>query len=262
MAERTAIEERFFHLVRGAATRQSGRVNRLFPLIARRTHKWLALVLGVPALVWTVSGLYMTAVDIDVIHGDHFIRASQPQAIGISELADPTAAAAAVPGATGVKLHWLIDRPVYIVASEAGSTLVDARSGARLQKPSEAQIRDLANHWFTGDEPLTRVSLITDIPGEIRGRKPPLWRADFDGWNKPTLYLSPETGELVSRRHELWRIFDFFWMLHILDFETRDNVNNRLLLVLSWATLAMGLSGAWLLLYSFRRNRRRKGADA
>ena len=103
-----------------------------------------------------------------------------------------------------------------------------------------------------------KVALINEVPGEIRGRKPPLWRADFDGWNKPTLYFSAQTGELLSRRHELWRVFDFVWMLHIMDYDTRDNVNNTLLRVFTWGAVAMALSGAWLLLYSFPRRRRRK----
>ena len=236
--------------------------SRSFALLARRTHKWLALVLGIPALVWTVSGLYMVAVDIDIIHGDHFIRADAPPSIRLSELADPAAAAASVPGATSVKLSWLRDRPAYAVASEQGSALVDARTGARLPPPSRSEIAAIANHWFTGEEPLAKLELITAIPGEVRGRKPPLWRAEFGGWNKPTLYLSPETGELVTRRHELWRVFDFFWMLHILDFEERENVNNRLLLVLSWATLVMSLAGVWLLFWSFPRRKKRKGQAA
>ncbi len=76
--------------------------------------------------------------------------------------------------------------------------------------------------------------------------------------NKPTLYLSPETGELVSRRHELWRIFDFVWMLHIMDYEERENVNNWVLRTFTWAAVAMALSGAWLLLYNLPRRKRRK----
>ena len=226
------------------------------PLLARRTHKWLALIVGVQALIWTLSGLYMTAVHIDIIHGDHFIRQGEPRPIDPARLVDPVAAARAVPGAEGLRLHWLLDRPTYIVSAAKGPVLVDALTGARLPPPSERQIRRLADHWFTGDDKLEKVALIDEVPGEIRGRKPPLWRADFDGWNKPTLYFSAQTGELLSRRHELWRVFDFVWMLHIMDYETRDNVNNPLLRVFTWAAVAMALSGAWLLVYSFPRRRR------
>ncbi len=228
------------------------------PLFVRRTHKWLALFVGVQALLWTLTGLYMVVVHIDIIHGDHFIRTAKPRPIDPAALIDPLTAGRALPGAEGVRLHWLLDRPTYIVSAGDRSVLVDARNGERLSPPSEAQIRRLADHWFTGDERLVRVALIDKIPGEIRGRKPPVWRADFDGWNKPTLYFAPQTGELLSRRHELWRIFDFVWMLHIMDYETRDNVNNPLLRVFTWAAVAMALSGAWLLVYSFPRRKRGK----
>jgi hypothetical protein len=47
-------------------------------------------------------------------------------------------------------------------------------------------------------------------------------------------------------------------MLHIMDYQTRDNVNNPLLRVVTWAAVLMALSGAWLLVYSFPRRKRRK----
>ena len=100
--------------------------------------------------------------------------------------------------------------------------------------------------------------MIHSIPGEVRGREPPLWRAEFGGWNKPTLYFSPETGQLLTRRPELWRVFDFVWMLHIMDYDERENVNNWLLRVFTWLAVFTALSGAWLLWFAFPR-RRRKG---
>jgi len=232
--------------------------NKRWPLLARRTHKWLAVIVGVQAVVWTLSGLYMTAVHIDIIHGDHFVRMPEPRPVPASSLANPIAAARSVPGAESVKLNWLLDRPTYIVAASGTQVLLDARTGSIIPPPTQSEIRQLAGFWFTGEEPLARVSLIHDLPGEVRGRQPPLWRAQFAGWNKPTLYFSPATGELLTRRHELWRIFDFVWMLHIMDYDERENVNNWLLRTFTWAAVVMALSGAWLLLYSFPRRKRRK----
>lgn len=228
-----------------------------FSLTLRRIHKWLALLLGVQALIWSLSGLYMTVVHIDIIHGDHFIRSAGPRPLDLSRLADPVALAAD-PQVQSVRFHWLLDRPTYILMTRQGARLVDAATGRPIVPPSETLIRQLADHWFTGEGRLLSARLIDEIPGEIRGREPPVWRVDFEGWDKPTLYFSPETGELLSRRHELWRVFDFLWMLHIMDYETRDNVNNPLLRTLTWAAALMALSGASLLLYSFRRRKRRK----
>ena len=229
-------------------------------VLTRRTHKWLALIVGLQAVIWTVSGLYMTAVHIDIIHGDHFIRVQQPTPLVAREIISPVAAAAAVPGASAVKLTSFLGRPLYVVKTIRGERLVDARTGALHRPPSKAEVQRAAEHWFTGPEKLVRLTLIDDIPGEIRGRNPPLWRADFDGWNKPTLYLSPATGELVSRRHELWRVFDFLWMLHVMDYETRDNVNNWLLRGFTLLAVTTAISGAWLLWFAFPRRRRKVAA--
>lgn len=227
------------------------------PLAIRRLHKWLAAVIGIQALIWTLSGLYMTAVHIDIIHGDHFIRAAEPEPLDAASLLDPIVAARSVPGAESIRLNRLLDRPTYVVTGKNGTLLLDARTGRRLPPPGEAQIRRIAEHWYTGDEKLVSAKLIHDIPGEIRGRAPPLWRVEFGGWNKPTLYFAPATGELLTRRHELWRVFDFLWMMHIMDYETRDNINNPLLRIVSWGALLLALSGAILLLFSFPRRKRR-----
>jgi hypothetical protein len=229
------------------------------PLLARRLHKWLALIVGVQIAIWTLSGLYMTAIHIDIIHGDRFIREDEAAPLPAASMADPLAAAAQVPGAEGVKLARLLGRPVYVVSAEAGAALLDARTGERLPRPTEQQVRQVAEQRFAGDEKLEKLELIGELPFEVRGRKPPLWRAQFGGWNKPTLYISPETGELVTRRHELWRLFDFLWMLHIMDYEEREDVNSWLLQAASLSAGLMLLAGAWLLFYNlpFRRRKQR-----
>ena len=202
----------------------------------------------------------MTVVHIDIIHGDHFIRQEEPKPVLLSEIVSPVAIAQAAPDAQQVRFAWLRNRPVYIAKTQSGELLFDARNGARVPRPAKSEIRGLAEYWYTGPERLVSLELITDIPGEIRGREPPLWRAEFDGWNKPTLYLSPMTGQLLSRRHELWRIFDFLWMLHIMDYETRDNVNNWVLRAFTLLAFTTVLSGAWLLWFAFPRKRRKAAA--
>lgn len=225
-------------------------------IAARKTHKWLGLFIGIQVVIWSLSGLYMTVVHIETIHGDHLVRQPTRRNVSVAGLSDPIAIAAAN-DAQSVRLAWLRFRPIYVVTADAGEVAIDARTGTAVQRPDEAEIRAIASAFYTGNEPIRSAELIAEIPGEIRGRKPPLWRVEFDHWNKPTLYFSPVTGELVSRRHELWRIFDFVWMLHIMDFEERENVNNPLLRTFTWGALLMALSGAWLLLYAFPKKKKK-----
>lgn len=226
-------------------------------IVARKTHKWLGLLVGLQVVVWSLTGLYMTVVHLDIIHGDHLVRPEPVSSVDLANLLDPVAVAVAK-GAHGARLVWLRGRPAYLLSTETGEeTLVDAVDGVAVPPPNEADIRSIARSTYTGTEEISSAALITQIPGEIRGRRPPLWRVEFDQWNRPTLYFSPVTGELVTRRHELWRIFDFAWMLHVMGYEDRDNVNNIVLRVFTSSALLLALSGAWLLLFAFPRKKKK-----
>lgn len=71
-------------------------------------------------------------------------------------------------------------------------------------------------------------------------------------WVFRYFYFSADDGRLVQARNETWRLFDFFWMLHTMDFRTRDNFNNPLVITIGFAALWLSLSGFLLLFRSFR----------
>lgn len=229
-----------------------------FRVLARKTHKWFGLLIGLQVVIWSLTGIYMTAVHIDTIHGDHLVRQPVNATIGAGTLSDPLSLAAKE-GATTVRLTWVAGKPIYVAKGPSGERAFSATSAASLARPDERAIRALAASYYAGAGAIVSSRLITDLPGEIRGRKPPLWRVEFDHWNRPTFYLSPVTGELVSRRHELWRVFDFLWMLHIMDYDERENVNNSLLRIFTWGAVLMALSGIWLLFFAFPQRRKARG---
>ena len=228
------------------------------PALARKTHKWLALIIAVQAVFWMLSGLYMTAVHINIIHGDHLVRAPRQQPIALEGLVEPTSL---VPGGTrSVRLVTQLGQPVYIVDAIPGRMLFDARTGQMLSPLDEKAARDRAVALYAGKGAVTKVELLDTAPSEIKGRQMPIWRVEFEGMWKPTIYIAPQTGELSAKRHDLWRIFDFVWMFHIMDYEERTDMNNTLLRVATWMAVATSATGGWLLLYSFRRRRRARKA--
>lgn len=226
------------------------------PLLARTTHKWLALAVAVQAVLWTLSGVYMTAIHIDIIHGDRLVKRPPPQGLAFDGIVEPAHLAHLAPGLKRAKLDTQLGRPVWIVETGGGKALFDARTGARLSPLGEAEARARAKALFAEDGGIVKAELLQTVPGEIRGRAGPVWRIEFAGAWRPTFYISPQTGELVSRRHDLWRAYDVLWMLHILDYEAREKANNPLGQVMSWLMVATAATGGWLLLYSFRRRRR------
>ena len=223
---------------------------------ARRAHKWIALVVGVQALLWMLSGLYMTVISIDIIHGDHLAHANTKPLSASSAVMDPAALAQRYPGLVSFRLKRFLDREVYELHQAKTISLVDATSGARLSPLSDAMARRLAQSLYAGKAPIKSVDLVTKAPQEVSTRPVPMWRVEFADSNETTLYLSPQTGELLAKRHDLWRWFDLLWMLHIMDYDERSDVNNTLLRVASSAGLLFALSGVWLLFYSFTRRRR------
>ena len=84
-----------------------------WPLLVRRTHKWLALAVGVQALLWTLTGMYMVAVHIDIIHGDNLVHAPAEKPFDLSRLAEPSRVVAAAPGVSEVRLQRYFGAPVW-----------------------------------------------------------------------------------------------------------------------------------------------------
>lgn len=219
---------------------------------SRRLHKWLGLLIGAQALFWMLSGLYMTAISIDLIHGDHLAHRDETPL-------STTALAAAAPlgtqfnGVTGFRLKRLQGREVYEVKHAGGIGLLDAQTLRRLDPVDQATARALVLDQYQGEGELRKLELLTTLPSEVAKRKAPLWRADFDDAPGTTLYINPQNGELVAKRHDLWRVYDFLWMLHIMDYDTRSDINNTLLRVAAAIGTLFALSGGWLLWYSLRR---------
>jgi Na(+)-translocating NADH:ubiquinone oxidoreductase F subunit len=79
-----------------------------------------------------------------------------------------------------------------------------------------------------------------------------VWRVDFSDADETSVYVSSVSGAVLEHRNSTWRLFDIFWMLHIMDYSERTNFNNPLLVSSAVGGLWMALTGVWLLLTSFR----------
>jgi hypothetical protein len=232
-------------------------------VLARQLHKWIALVVGVQALLWVVSGFYMVVVDLDFIHGDPLVRNLSTPPPRADHWLPLATLRERYDGMEHVRIKGLpgFDHALYEIRTGRASVLVDAETGEQLSPLTAEHIAGLATAYYAGSGALESPRLLVDNPPlEIQTRPLPLWRADFDDWLATSLYLHPDTGELVTRRHRFWRWFDVFWMLHIMDYDAREDVNNGLLRTSTLISVALAGSGLWLVYYSFRRRRRAAGS--
>lgn len=220
----------------------------------RKLHKWLGLIVGLQLLLWAVSGLVFAWLDHHEVAGEHSARRPEPAVLTQSvALADPMAwiDESAAKNLIDIRLMSILDQWLWRVESAEGVTLHGATTGEAFEF-SEESVRELAQRHYAGKGRLKSVTFHPTPTLETRDSAA-TWEARFDDENETTLYFSADDGRLVETRNNTWRLFDFFWMLHTMDFRGRDNFNNPLVITVGFAALWLSLSGLLLLFRSFRR---------
>jgi len=206
---------------------------------------WAGLLLGIQVMLWMLSGVVMSWYHIDLVRGERAMFATPPPELESRSYVSPGGVIAQLDGATSVELRSFLGRPVYEVANDREKALFDATSGDKLSPIDEATASAAAKQDYVGEGQIEKIALLTDPPHEYRG-DPPVWRADFNDRLNTRLYVSQETGAIAARRNDVWRFYDFFWMLHIMDYEDRKDFNNPLVRVASAAGLFFAVTGLFM----------------
>jgi len=234
-------------------------------LTLRKLHKWVALFVGLQVLLWTVSGLMFAWLDHHDVSGEHLVK--PPVSASLDSrmpLTDPSAWRRQYSGRGlhEVTLQRLDDTWVYRIAYDGGIDLRRADNGAPFTVDAAAAKR-LAHGHYRGAGRLVEVRHHPESTLESRGAGP-TWQARFDDAPQTSLYFSASDGSLVATRTDRWRVFDFFWMLHTMDYSGRDNFNNPLVILAGSAALWVVLTGVLLLTRVFRWKipRVRRSAEA
>lgn len=219
----------------------------------RSLHKWAGLILALQFVLWMASGLVMSLLDHEAVAGSkHRVELKpSPKAWPAGQLAPSQAVAAAGRPVEGLEATWLREQPVYRLNDRASVWLVAAADGRPVQVDA-AIASAIAAADYVGEgapEPPERLELATL---EARGHGGPIWRVPFGDADDTTLYVSAWDGRILERRNRSWRLFDVFWMLHIMDYTGRKNFNNPLVIMAASGGLWIALSGIWLLFTSFR----------
>ena len=222
----------------------TARVNR----ISTWLHKWIGLVVGIQVVFWVLGGLIMVALPIERVRGEHHIPQAEPSALDIAATVPLDQAVAAAGGEAAQASLVLTPRgPVWTVTPLEGEPVrLSAETGGPLAPLDPGEASGLAAAQYAGPGLPVGAELLPVAPGET-GRDGPVWRVDFDDAEQTRLYLDPETGAVVSRRSDLWSFFDLMWRLHILDFETGENINSWWLLLISAVALILVITGLVLL---------------
>ena len=227
-------------------------------------HRWLGALLGLQLLLWSLGGFIFAVHDIDDVRGMADKDPESQRAVPADvPLISPTNVLATIgEPVRELRLGMLLDRPVY-EAVGATPALYDARTGAPIPSVDEATAIEVASRDRTSRPPVSTATLITaDPPTEYRDKPLPAYQVAFEDGAGTRIYISAATGRITARRNTEWRRFDFFWMLHTMDYSGRDDFNSPWLIGLSALGVITVLSGfcVWAVRLIRRRRKRRRSA--
>lgn len=228
-------------------------------------HRRLAWLVGIQLLLWSVSGAYMVWLELDYIRGASHTDAKGQQQLLLEQAPQTIAPSGQVlaryTDATSLTLRRLpTEQWVYQVNRPYTTLLLDASSLESITL-QPADIVLLANDYRTSDSNINKtpaVRLLTEqLPQEVSFAELPLWQVTYSDFLNTTLYLDAASGELISTRHDFWRLFDFMWMLHIMDYDERADISTWWAQVFMLLSLVFIVTGVSLLLLQLRRLGRR-----
>jgi len=222
----------------------------------KKVHKWVGLLIGIQLLLWLLSGLMLSLLNPEKVSGAQW---AQQTTHGITAILDTNLlephelSADLFDGALSVSLEDRRGQSIYRIRRLDGTILVNASNGETL-KTNESDARVLAQQDFTGNGAVVSVESGFAPDLETRNSRGDYWRVNFSDSSSASIYISASTGEILERRNSYWRVFDFFWMLHIMDYSGHEDINNSLIITIALIAIWLGLSGFTLLFYSFNRH--------
>ena len=235
----------------------------------RQWHRYLGLIVGIQFLFWTLGGFYFSWTNIRQIRSDD-IRNELPvlqmpdSIVPLSEV--QLRFAKAYPDATisGIQVIQPVTKPAcYQIRYQAqhqehfARFLLTNGRALPLLTPQEAEQEALAS--IHSGFRITHTERIDSVNGhhEYREKPLPAYAVHVSGPNEYVVYVGAETAQVHAIRNTSWRIFDFLWMLHVMDYKNRDEINNWVLRIFSLLGLVTLASGYGLFILTRRRKRSR-----
>ena len=230
-------------------------VNRKTAKWIRKSHRYLGIFLGIQFLMWTISGMYFSWTDIDEIHGDQF-KKQEPKQMVFSDLLG-TGQLNSMQPIQSLELLEIAEEPYYWI-NEA--KLYNAKTGEGKEGITKEEAQEVAQRYMLPELKIAAIKRIEEVGNhhEYRGRPLPAYEISYKTDENLKAYVAIENGAFQTVRHRDWRWFDFLWMTHTMDYDTRDNFNTIVLRAFSLLGLITVLSGFLLWYISSPSVRRMK----
>ena len=220
-------------------------------------------------MLWTLGGLYFSWTQIEAIRGEHLHHhaAIEPEGemVSLSEAIAGKLVNGEKIDLSGVRIVRVLGETYYSVAFldrelNDRRMLIRASDGRRREPVNEIEAAQIAVTSIHEPARVLSVELVTkEIAGghhEYRGKPLPAWAVNLEHGEGVTAYIGADDGQVHAMRTNSWRMFDFLWMMHTMDFDGRDNINNYVLRAFSILGIITVMSGFLLFFVSSKNIRR------
>lgn len=219
----------------------------------RRIHKWVGLAIGLQFLIWAISGTAMALLDMEQVAGGEMAETAAPS-LPIDGVAWPRIQRAlAGEPISKLSLQALPQGQTLSLTTAQGVRLFSAANGepVAIDRRTAAAIASAAHPSAAA---VSTVRPLRELNLAVREHQLPVWQVDFRDAANSSYYVSGTTGELLERRNDTWRWWDFFWMLHNMDYAERTSFNHPLIITVGFAMAWLAATGFWLLFRTMWRH--------
>ena len=219
----------------------------------RRIHKWVGLVIGLQFLLWAISGTAMALLAMDEVSGGELAEHAAPPIPAGGRAWSRVQQELASQSVQQLSLRALGPRQVIEVKTATGVRLFDAIDGAAvvIDRQSAAAIAAVAH---PNRAAVKQVVALSEVGLAVRDHELPIWQVDFRDAPNSSYFVSGTTGAILERRNDSWRWWDFFWMLHNMDYAERTSFNHPLIITVGFAMAWLATTGFWLLFRTMWRH--------
>ena len=210
----------------------------------RLFHKYLSLVISIQLLLWTISGIYFAFNKIELVRGEQYLIEQKVSKLNLKEVESSF---------SGKNVNFVrrLDEWIIKVETDSGFSYTDLQ-GQSLDELNAEEVREVVR-LSTNLTPLMAQRIDKpEIRAEFRGRNLPIFKVATSTTDNINVYVDAFTGEVTAIRSDSWRIWDFLWGAHIIDYSERENINNFLIKILSILALLSSLSGIVLFFKTFK----------
>ena len=212
----------------------------------RNIHRYLSLFISIQFLLWTISGVFFSFNKIEEVRGEQYLLESKEMDFSINSPIN-------INSSGEIKFFYRLDDLVYEV-NLGGSSYFYYQDGNPITKLSFSEAKEIIQ-TKTNLTPISVGEISKNERGsEYRGRPLPLFKIESLNRDRKVInvYLDPYSGQIRAIRSTQWRMWDFLWGLHIMDWTDRDNFNNNFIKFFSVLAFISALSGI-LLFFKTRR---------